>query len=353
MRQFFVTKPPRRQKGYILALNIAVLALMLVGAAYMENRISLARDLARAEKQRIDGEFAVASAKARVLYLLSAAPRSRFGLGMLPNASIALDGTPYRIGREVIVNLQDIKGLFSLNTRALEGNGRTLLERLLATYDLDGETVGRLADTLLDYRDGDDLRHINGAEKEDYAHAGKAGDIRNADFLSPTEISRVLGFSEIFQRWPETGSLVDHLHVSRVLLFNPNTADWRILVAMTGIPAELAQSLEASRRRGETPDISQLLLSGTSSNPFSSTIMTTLFPSETIIVTLRYVGSPSGVRMAVKHTPTFAHSPWIVQYTYRVPLPALTQEEIDALPELPPLSSVRDLNAPYQVQLPF
>ena len=60
MRQLFVTKPPRRQKGYILALNIAVLALMLIGAAYMENRISLARDLARAEKQRIDGEFAVA-----------------------------------------------------------------------------------------------------------------------------------------------------------------------------------------------------------------------------------------------------------------------------------------------------
>ena len=47
---------------------------------------------------------------------------------------------------------------------------------------------------------------------------GKAGDIRNADFLSPTEISRVLGFSEIFQRWPETGSLVDHLFMTRPLV---------------------------------------------------------------------------------------------------------------------------------------
>ena len=345
--------PPRRQKGYILALNIAVLALMLVGATYMEYRLSLARDLARAEKQRVDGEFAIASAKAQVLYLLSAAPRSRFGLGALPNASVALDGTPYRIGHQVIVTLQDIKGLLSLNTLVLESTGRPMLERLLATYDLDGETVSRLTDSLLDYRDGDDLRHINGAEREDYERAGKAGDIRNADFLSPTEIARVLGFSETLRLWSEESPLVDHLHASRVFLFNPNTADWRVLVAVTGIPAELAQSLVASRRRGETPDISRLLLSGASSNPFAGAVTTTLFPSETIIVTLRYAGSPSGLRMAIKHTPTFRQAPWIIQYSYRVPMPALTQEEIDALPELPPLSALRDPNASYQVQLPF
>lgn len=348
-----MAKPFCRQKGYILALNIAVLALMLVGAAYMEHRLSLARDLARAEKQRVDGEFAIASARAQVLYLLSAAPRSRFGLGLPPNASVALDGTSYRIGKDVIVTLQDIKGLLSLNTLALEGNVRPAFERLLATYDLDGETVARLTDSLLDYRDGDNLRHVNGAEKEEYEHAGRAGDIRNADFLAPTEIARVLGFSETAQLWPEAGSLADHLHASRVFLFNPNAADWRVLVAVTGIPAELAKSLVASRKRGETPDISRLLLSGASSDPFAGGVMATLFPSETIIVTLRYAGNPSGLRMAVKHTPTFRQSPWIVQYAYRVPMPPLTQEKIDALPELPPLTTLRDPKASYQVQLPF
>ena len=264
--------PPCRQKGYILALNIAVLALMLIGAAYMEHRISLARDLARAEKRRVDGEFAIASVKVKVLYLLSAAPRSRFGLGPLPNASVALDSTPYRIGNEVIVTLQDIKGLLSLNTLALEGNVRPAFERLLATYGLDAESVARLTDSVLDYRDGDDLRHINGAEREDYERAGKTGDIRNADFLSPTEIARVLDFPETSLLWSEDDPLIDHLHVSRIFLFNPNSADWRVLSAVTGVPVELAKNLVASRRRGETPDISRLLLSDTSGDPFAGAV---------------------------------------------------------------------------------
>ena len=340
-----------RQKGYILALNIAVLAVMLVGATYMGQRMSLARNLALAEQQRVAGELAIASARAQVLYLLTTVPRSRYGLGSLPDRAVALDGRTYRIGKDVLVSLQDARGLISLNSSSLDGVGRVRLERLLATYNIEPVTITGLVDNILDYRDSDDLRRINGAEKEEYALAGKKEAIRNADLLTPTEMARILGVSGNAALWEED-PLTSHVNALRISLFNPNSADWRTLVAATGITEEMARSLVKTRRSGETPDISNMVFTGAINNPFEQGGAVSLFPSETIIVTLQYVGSPSGVRMSVKHTPASDTSPWLIQYSYKVPL-FRTLKPVDDVPELPAASALRDFATPYQVQLPF
>lgn len=339
--------PDRKsQGGYILALNIAVLAVMLVGATYMGQRMSLSINLARAEQKRVSGELAIESARAQVLYLLATAPRSKFGLGGIADRAVALDGRKYRIGHDIIVSLQDARGLISLN-----GVGRDQVERLLATYGLDVPAASRLTDTLLDYRDIDDLRRINGAEKEDYALAGKDGAIRNSDLLAPTEISRVLGWDEIPSLWG-ADPIFNHFNTLRTSLFNANTADWRALVATTGTTEEIAKSLIRTRRAGETPDISKMIFTDAINNPFGPGTAVSLFPSETIMVTLQYVGSPTGVKMAIKHTPASEVSPWLIQYTYRFPLLTL-ETPVDALPELPAATILRDFAVPYQVQLPF
>lgn len=340
-----------QQKGYILALNIAVLAIMMVGATYMGQRMSLARNLALAEKQRITGELAVVSARARVMYLLSTVNRSRYGLGALPDRAVALDGRTYRIGTDVLVSLQDARGMISLNGSLLDTVGRVRLERLLATYNLEPTTIASLIDSVLDYRDTDDFRRINGAEKEEYAAAGKGGFIRNAELLAPTEIVRILGVSGRAELWGDD-PLTNHVNTLRSSLFNPNSAGWRDLVAATGITEEMAKSLVKTRRSGETPDISNMVFTGAINNPFEQNGGVSLFPSETIIVTLQYVGAPSGVRMSIKHTPASPVSPWMIQYSYKVPLPRDTRP-IDDIPELPDASTLRDFAVPYQVQLPF
>ena len=317
----------------------------------MGQRLSLARNLALAEQQRVAGELAIASARAQVLFLLTTVARSRYGLGSLPDRSVALDGRPYRIGKDVLVSLQDARGLISLNSSSLDGVGRVRLERLLATYDLEPVTVTGFVDTILDYSDTDDLRRINGAEKEEYASAGKKDAIRNADLLVPTEMARILGVSGNATLWGED-PLIGHVNTLRVSLFNPNSAGWRALVAATGITEEIAKSLVKTRRSGETPDISSMVFTGAINNPFEQGGAVSLFPSETIIVTLQYVGSPSGVRLSVKHTPASASSPWLIQYAYKVPLPQ-TMKPVDEIPELPAATTLRDFAVPYQVQLPF
>ena len=343
---------PARQRGYILALNIAVLAVMLVGATYMGQRLHLALRLARMEEQRVSIELSMQSARAEVLYLLSTAPRSKLGLGTLQGRSVALDGRYYRIGQDIVVSLQDARGLVSVNGVRLSSEfGRNRIERLLSTYGLDAPGQSRLTDKLLDYRDEDDLRRINGAEKEEYATDGKADNIRNSDLLAPAELSRVHEWEQTPALWGND-PISEHVNMLDVALFNPNTAGWRALVAGTGTSEELARTLVQSRQSGEISDIAHLLYTGDISNPFGLGAAVSFFPSETIIVTLGRIGSPFAIKMAVKHTPALRSTPWTVLYTYKTALPD-NLNHAEKLPELPPAAQLRDFSEPYQIKPPF
>lgn len=342
---------PFRQRGYVLVLTIAVLAVMLLGATYMGRRISLARDMAAAEKQRTLEELALVSARSKVLFLLAYVPRTKFGLGASPDSAVVLDGRAYRIGKDVIVTLQDARGLISLNSAALEGAGRIWMERLISSYGLEPNVAASLTDEVLDYRDGDDLRRLNGAELDDYLEAEMSGQIRNAFFLTPLELQRVKSFGGVAEFW-EDDPLSDHLSTQRASLFNPNTANWRALVAATGMSEEMARNLVQSRRSGRVLDVSGMAFAGVLNNPFGQGASIVLYPGETIIVTLRYAGSPSGIRMSVKHTPASESFPWLVQYSYKVSLPG-KWAPIDDIPSLPEPDLLRDSGTPYQVELPF
>lgn len=350
---------PRGQRGYILALNIAVLALMMVGATYIGQRMSVALKLAQAEQQRLDEDIALESARARVLFLLATAPRSRSGLGSIGSLgnpgvgaeAVALDGRYYRVGKGVLVSLQDVRGLVSLNGIGFAGASRLRAERLLGTYGLDDLTASRLTDILLDFRDADDLRRINGAERADYAAAGQESFLRNKDLLAPTDLGRLLRWPDYRQLWDDD-PITNHVSIEPTPVFNPNTANWRALVAMTGITTEIAKGLVNSRRKGEIADISRLVVSGNIDDPFSAVSYISLFPGDTILVTLRSEDSSWGYRMAVTHKPESDQSPWHIQYAYRVALgPLATPRE--RIPALPEAGALRDFNAKDRIELPF
>lgn len=342
---------PRSQGGYILALNIAVLAMMLVGATYIGERMTLALKLAQAEQRRVADELALEEARARVFFLLSTAPRTRDGLGA-GGSAVRLDGRYYRVGGGALVSLQDTRGLFGINVFGLIGGGRDRIERLLATYGLEAPDISRLTDALLDYRDGDNLRRIDGAEAEDYLAAGKGDTPRNANLLAPNELSRVLGWDAQEALWQED-PVIDHVHTYPRGAFNPNTAGWRALAAQGGLTPEIAQSLVRSRRSGEIPDISRLAFSGTLGDPFGGAALISPFPGETVIVTLRPAGGNWGYRLAVEHTPIGAKSPWRIQYAHRVALAPLDDKEAAALAALPQAGVLRDFAVQERLQLPF
>ena len=65
------------------------------------------------------------------------------------------------------------------------------------------EQQTKLVNAILDWRDKDDLVHIEGAEKKEYKDAGLSYQPRNKPFQSIEELQLVLGMNESVFKWIE------------------------------------------------------------------------------------------------------------------------------------------------------
>lgn len=341
------------QRGYVLAMNLAVLALMLLGASYVGQRVQDAVRLANAERQSVNAAYELESANSRLLMLLATTPRTTRGLGTLQN-NVNLDGRTYRLTDTVLVNLQDARGLFSINGTNLGGGGRERVERMLGTFGVSSEHAVALTDALLDYRDADDLRRLNGAEASEYRAAGLDRGPRNGDLLSATELQRVYGWRDTPELWG-ADPITNHVIAQRRSQFNPNTADWRALVAMAGIESVTAKALVASRKQDQLiqqGDLSSLLFGPSVGDPFGVSSFVTPFPGPTLIVTLRVASAPWGYQMVVTHTPGEIGGPWRIAAFARLALPP-APESLKDVPKLPDAALLRDPSHSGQIESPF
>jgi general secretion pathway protein K len=71
------------------------------------------------------------------------------------------------------------------------------LVKLFALIAEDEQDRAVLADRLTDWRDSDDLRHLNGAEDADYRSAGYPYTTAGRDLVSIDELAYVLGFDAV------------------------------------------------------------------------------------------------------------------------------------------------------------
>ena len=108
-----------------------------------------------------------------------------------------------------------------------------LLKGLLRNAGVDGEALERLVDALQDWRDADDLRRPNGAEKEDYIAAGKTYIPANANFQTLDELRQVLGMTEAVYR-----RIADQITIySGQSGINSSIASREVLLAIPGVDA--------------------------------------------------------------------------------------------------------------------
>jgi general secretion pathway protein K len=99
-------------------------------------------------------------------------------------------------GHEVSIAVRDATGLIDLNAASAD--------LLAAAFAATGGEEGwrqDIVDAILDWRDGDSLRHLNGVEDDDYRAAGLAWTARDGAFTSIDELRYVLGMrQEIFDK---------------------------------------------------------------------------------------------------------------------------------------------------------
>jgi general secretion pathway protein K len=136
----------------------------------------------------------VQSAKARAL---AEAGINHVILEMLAADSVRklrTDGSLFdiRIGDDVVtIAIREASGLVDLNAAKPE-----LLDAALGACNV-GESARReLVDAILDWRDGDDLRRLNGVEDDDYVAAGVAWTSRDDAFEAVDELKYLPGMSQ-------------------------------------------------------------------------------------------------------------------------------------------------------------
>jgi general secretion pathway protein K len=94
-------------------------------------------------------------------------------------------------GEAVVVRLQDQTGLVDLNLAELP-----LLQALLAGVGLEGEQAARLAEAIVDYRDGDEITAAGHPESEIHTGMGRGGALKNRAFETIYELDRVPGMPQ-------------------------------------------------------------------------------------------------------------------------------------------------------------
>lgn len=141
---------------------------------------------------------------------------------------------------EYSVALRDAGAALNLN-RATEEE----LKRLFGALRVDAGLADRLAQTIGDWRDADDLHRARGAEREDYLRDRAAVLPANRLFQRVEELREVRGMTaEIFAR------VRPHLTVLGTGQVNLNSAGREVLLAIPGMSEEAAAMVLRSRRQG-------------------------------------------------------------------------------------------------------
>lgn len=149
------------------------------------------------------------------------------------------DGTVYEMllgdGR-LRFSIQDEDGKIDLNAAP-----RELIEaHLRHAGSLEESRSGALADAVIDFRDPDDLKRLEGAEARDYAAAGSRYRPKNAPYATVGELAGVLGMDQAIYRSVADGFTV-HSRSRR--------PDWTVAA-----PSLRRWLPEALKQRGEQPD---------------------------------------------------------------------------------------------------
>lgn len=191
----------RRQRGIalVLVLWVTLLLMVLVGSFTLVSRVETltARNL-------LDSTRAYYAAEAGLNRAVAALAVTD------PERRWKADGRVYTVSfddAEVSISVVDETGRIDLNAAPREE-----LVQLFSTVrlppqpgadpqPLDEQTVDRLADAVMDWRDPDDLARNSGAEDADYESAGYPYGAKDAPFESVEELQQVMGMNyEIYRQ---------------------------------------------------------------------------------------------------------------------------------------------------------
>ncbi len=157
-----------------------------------------------------------------------------------------LDGTPYVIqggdgGYQV--RIMNETGKISLNS--LTDSSGIVLKNLLINQGVAPENSDIIVDSILDWKDGDDLHRLNGAESDYYMSLPKPYKARDANFETLEELILVRGITpEILYGKDQKKGMISALSIhSTTNQISINAAPKEVLAALPGMNAAMVDRL--------------------------------------------------------------------------------------------------------------
>lgn len=164
------------------------------------------------------------------------------------------DGTPYyeRLGEgNYRVSILDESGKININ--ALTDATGIVLKNLLAQSQVTPEQADIIVDSILDWKDEDNLHRLNGAEDEYYASLPNPYKPRNAPFEALEELLLVRGMSaDILYGSEGRQGIYPFLTIaSKIDKVNLGAAPRPVLLAIPGMAADAADRIVEYRKSAE------------------------------------------------------------------------------------------------------
>jgi len=176
---------PHRQRGIALIIVLWLLVLLTVIAA---SHARIIRTETRLAANHVEAGRARSMAEAGTYHAIMEMLVSENTQRWPVNGSI--NRIRYEDGH-VAIAIRDARGLVDINSASA-----AVLDTVLAGAGMEQQGQRQaLVDAILDWRDRDNLKHLNGAEDDDYRRAGLSWAARDGDFSSIEEFRYVLGMS--------------------------------------------------------------------------------------------------------------------------------------------------------------
>ena len=164
------------------------------------------------------------------------------------------DGTAHTVdmgGGGCMVRIIDESGKISLN--GLTDSSGIVMKKLLTNRGIASEHADIIVDSILDWKDADDLHRLSGAESDYYLSLAKPYKARNQDFETLEELILVRGITpDILYGAEGAKGIIPFLTVhGKTSLIDINAAPKEVLEALPGMDAATVERIVAFRGASE------------------------------------------------------------------------------------------------------
>ncbi len=227
---------------------LAVLMVIVLSFSYLSRTESLA---AVSFRQGVEKKFlAEAGIERAVMEIIYRKTNPNVQIDAEGVETWRVDGTPYTVttgSDHYTVAITDESGKININT--LNDTSVIILKNLLLNMGVEGPQADTIADSILDWKDPDDLVRLNGAESDYYMSLPNPYKAKNANFDTLEELLLVKGMTPaILYGDGKRKGIIELLTVnSPTSQINVGAAPREVLMAIPGMTEDVVNSIMDAR----------------------------------------------------------------------------------------------------------